>query len=343
MAEKKKDDLLDGDFIEDAESENDFSARDEDNSFEFTPEKEGEKEPDLVIEVQSDAPEKDKGRWVADDEKDGEPDVPSEDELKNYSKSVQGRIKNVTARMHAERRAKEERERQLSEAVKFAEELLRRNNQLSELVENGEKVLVGEHKSRLESQLNAAKQQYREAHEAGDTTAMIAAQESIAKAAAAIDRVSTHRPAPMPRHSEEDFRKQFPAPKPQPRLDDRTREWMEKNDWYGRDQLMSAYAMGIHKELTEVRGVKATDPAYWNTIDAEMRRRFPEKFETASGNSNGSRQRRSPVAPAQRAGASEARKVILTESQVRLAKRLNITPEQYARQLVKEQRERDGR
>jgi hypothetical protein len=269
---------------------------------------------------------------VADDERDGNPDEPTEEDLRSYSKKVQDRIKGMSARVHAERRAKEERERQLSEAVKFAESLLKRNNQLSELVENGEKVLIGEHKSRLETQLNAAKVAYREAHEAGDANAMIAAQEQIAKAAAAMDRVSVHQTAPMPRLSEEDFRRQF-APKQQPQIDPQTEAWRRKNDWFGKDTVMTGFAMSLHSELTRNRGISPNDPAYWRTINSEMKKRFPERFESEQP-----RRREVTVGSGERGGSSESRRVVLTESQVKLAKRLGLTTEQYAKQVLLERK-----
>lgn len=335
----KKSSLLDGDFLDD--DEDDFSMRDdteidlhadekdEEVDVDEKPEKKPskKKEDDLVIEVESDVPEKDKDRWVADDEKDGKPDEISEEDLRKYSKGVQERLKKLTARQHAERRRADDKERQLQEAIKVAENLLKRNNQLSELVESGEKVLVGEHKSRLESQLAAAKTAFREAHEAGDITAITAAQEAMAKAVAAMERVSTHQATPMPRISEEEFRKQFTPATPQ--VDAQTQAWREKNDWFGKDTIMTGFAMSLHTDLTRNRGIAPTDPAYWKTINTEMKKRFPEKFESA-----GPRRQATVVAPGSRSGSGESNKVVLTESQVKLAKRLGLTTEQYARQIL---------
>jgi hypothetical protein len=341
----KKGSLLDTDFLDD--DEDDFSLRD-DTEIDLADDKDKEdievdvpekdekkpakkdKEDDLVIEVENDTPDKDKDRWVADDDKDGKPEEITEDDLRKYSKEVQARIKKMTARTHAERRRADDRERQLQEAIRVAGDLLKRNNQLSELVESGEKVLVGEHKSRLESQLMQAKVAYREAHEAGDVNGMASAQENIAKAAAAMDRVSTHQATPLPRISEEDFRRQF-APQ-RPEIDQQTQAWREKNDWFGKDTLMTGYAMSLHQELTRNRNIQPSDQAYWKTINTEMKKRFPEKFGDAPA--NGARRAAPVVAPAGRMGSSEARKVVLTESQVKLARRLGLTTEQYARQVM---------
>ena len=361
MAPKKS--MLDGDFIE--SDEDDFSFRDNETEIDVSDSDEGRRErtrktqdeedgytfthddkpakknaksddDEFSVEVVSDVPDKDKGKWVIDPEKDGDPPDADEQELRNYSKDVQKRIKQTTARMHAERRRAEERERELAEAVRIAESLLQRNNQLSELVENGEKVLVGEHKGRIESQLAAAKQAFREAHEAGDVNGQIAAQENMAKAAAALDRVAMHRTTPLPRESEAELRRRFPAPQSAPQIDERTLSWKEKNEWFGNDTVMTAFAMGLDQDLTKRQGIKPDNPLYWKTIDKEMRTRFPEKFDAP--------RRRSPIVPAAgRQGGADPKRVVLTESQVKLAKRLNVTPEQYARQIYKEEMARRSR
>lgn len=348
MAGKKDSSLLEDNFIEEGDEDN-FSASEnevpsrEERWSEVAPRepKKDTKKPaeDLDIVVESDVPEKDRGKWVADDDRDGKPDFPDEDEVRKYSDDVQKRINSLTARTHAERRKAEQYERQLKEAENFAKSLLQRNNQLAELVEGGEKVLLTEHKGRLDSQLASAKQAYREAHEAGDTDGMIAAQETIAKVAAAMDRVSMHRPQPMPRITEESIRPYF-QPKveqeqrPAPQVDDATRDWQERNPWWNKDMVMTAFAMGVHADLVKNQGVKVGSPLYWKQIDGELRTRFPERFKGER------QQRRGDVVVAGVSTPTDGKKmrVTLSESEVRLAKRLGLTNEQYARQKMIEQK-----
>lgn len=350
MAGKNKDSLLDDNFLEDEETEHSFhddrfgeefehSAIDvSDSSLPEPKDKsgDGKKKAEFEIEVASDTPDKDKGRWVADDKRDGEPDFPNEDEIKQYSKDVQARISKMTARTHAERRRADDIQRQLAEAEKFAKELLQRNNQLSELIESGEKVLVSEHKSRLDSQLAAAKIAYREAHEAGDTNGMIAAQEAIAKSAAAIDRLSVHRPQPMPRVEESALQQVFRT-QAQPQVDETAKQWQEQNSWFGKDTVMTAFAMGVHTELVKNRGISPADQAYWTTLNSEMKKRFPDRLGQ-DRQSNQPRRTETIVGTAARTGQNTTpKKVTLTESQVKLANRLGLTVEQYARQVYLEQ------
>lgn len=349
-----KNSLLDGEFIDDEadvsfEDDTDDSASEEEDSGKFfsegteidlsdKPEKQKGKPDkaahDIDIDIVDDTPEEDRGKWVADDDRDGEPDFPSEDEMKKYSRDVQQRIKKMTARTHAERRRAEEYQRQLDEAHKFAKTLLEQQKQLSSVVQNGEKVLIGEHKGRLEAQLASARQAYREAHEAGDTDGVIAAQELISRTVSQLDRLSTYKPQPMREVSEAELEAAFGRNRPQQQgPTERDLEWRQKNRWFGHDQMMTAYAMAVHSNLVQQEGIRPTDPDYYERIDGEMRKRFPEKF---GGTKQSGRRRTPPVSGANRSSGTGGKKVVLTQSQVALAKRLGITPEQYARELVKQ-------
>lgn len=292
------------------------------------------KSDDIDVDIVDDTPDEDRGKWVVDDDRDGEPEFPNEDEMKQYSKKVRERIKSMTARTHAERRAREAIERQLKEAHQFAERLYQQNQQLTEVVESGEKVLVGEHQQRLQGQLNAAKAAYREAAEAGDTDGQLAAQEELARLAAQLDRLSTYKPQPMPRMQKAEFDRAFAVQQQQqtPQPDRQAQDWQQKNRWFGRDEVMTAFAMGLHSQLVQREGIdpRRDSDEYYGRLDQELRKRFPEKFKQEQP-----RRRTSAVAPANRGVGGNPKKVTLTESQVKLAKKLGITPEQYARELIK--------
>jgi hypothetical protein len=103
---------------------------------------------------------------------------------------------------------------------------------------------------------------------------------------------------------------------------------------------MTAAALGLHQKLQFERGVGFVgSDEYWQAIDNTIRRRFPEKFGTPDSN-NGTqravgRESRSAtvVAPASR--STSPKKIVLKKSQIALAKRLGLTPEQYAREYAK--------
>jgi hypothetical protein len=293
----------------------------------------------VVVEIEDDAPPEDQGKWVAaDDEEDLE--EPDDDEVRQYSKSVQKRIKQQTARIHAERRRADLKERDATAAAEAARNLLAEVNRLKDMIEVGEKALVSEHKGNLEASLLAAQRKFREADEADDTDAKMQAMEEISTLAAKKANVEQRTFQPIPRQSLEEF---IPPQQAEIQVDDRAAAWQEKNGWFGKDSVMTATAMGVHSDLTQNKGIMPTDDRYYPAIDREMRKRFPEHFGEAPADDQPSRRRRSNVAPARRGDAGGRKKVTLTESQHRLAKRLNLTPEAYAAEMIKlEKEQRNG-
>lgn len=272
-------------------------------------------------------------------------DLPTDEEIKSYSKNVQKRISQLTERFHSERRQREDLDRRYQDTSKLNDEsiahmrrLIAENNQLKELIENGEKVLIGEHKGRLEADLAQAKAAYREAHEAGDTAGIIAANEKLARLAAQIERVGDRRFQPLQKQDEEEFiktlRPQQQQPQ-QPKPTDKALEWYKRNDWWARpgSEAMTNFALGLHQQLIQHEGVRPDTDEYFSRIDEEVRKRFPERFNSAP------RRTASNVAPVSRqSGQDRQRKTVqLSESQVRLARRLGLTPQQYAEQVALEQ------
>jgi hypothetical protein len=191
-------------------------------------------------------------------------------------------------------------------------------------------------KNSAKLELNAAKKSYKDAYESGDTERMAEAQEDIAKAALRDEKIKSFRPQAL---QEESFDVQIPqqyqsAPKP----DERVMDWQSDNPWFGQDEEMTASALGLHEKLKR-QGVKIGSEEYYATLDKTMRKRFPESFEESEEVEVEQKEDapkakpKTVVAPATRSTASK--KVKLKTSQVAIAKRLGLTPEQYVRELLK--------
>lgn len=290
----------------------------------------------VEVEIQDDTPEEDRDKWHAD--KTPTDYTPEEEsEAEKYSKRVKARLSKETARWHAERRAKEDRERQLAEAVRVAERLIQENNNLKGYIENGEQVFMTEHQTRVESQITAAKLALREAHEAGDINGQIAAQENLARLAAIRERAAAHTPQRLARADNQELNRLVQPVQQQPQPEPEALEWQKKNKWFGRDEAMTAYAMGLHQQLVSREGILPSDgKEYWSRLDQDLHRRFPEKFQ----NGNGAPRRNDVVVATggrSSGAAGQRRTVTLTESQANVARRLGLTPQQYAEQLVAEQ------
>jgi hypothetical protein len=127
-----------------------------------------------------------------------------------------------------------------------------------------------------------------------------------------------------------------------PQPDQKTMAWQERNTWYGTDPEMTAAALGLHQRLINERGPQfAGTDEYWGVVDKTMRRRFSDYFGDEMDNGDtkptAREQKASPVvAPASR--TRSPKKIVLKQSQLAIAKRLGLTPEQYARELMKMER-----
>jgi hypothetical protein len=97
---------------------------------------------------------------------------------------------------------------------------------------------------------------------------------------------------------------------------------------------MTSLALGLHEKLVK-SGVDPRSDDYYVRIDETMRKRFPEYFGGTQEQAKPTpRAKATVVAPATRSTAPK--KIVLTKTQVVLARKLGITPEQYARELMKE-------
>ena len=294
---------------------------------------ETEQEDDgFEIEVIDDTPEEDKGKPRR--AEDAEPQVPSDDEVEKYSEGVQKRIKQLKFEFHEERRRKEEAARLQDEALRYAEQMQEENEQLRKTLEEGEGVLVNQAKGRVTAEIDKAKIAYKTAYESGDPDALIEAQAKLSELQVEKSRYDNYKPRPRPEPEPEPLYEQETIEPPRP--SEMGMKWAEKNTWFQNDPEMTGYAFGVHEKLIK-SGVAPDTEEYYSKIDDAVRRVFPDKFDDGPiiEESAPQRQTGNVVAPAARSG-KKPRKVQLTSTQVSLAKRLGLTNEQYAAQLMKE-------
>ena len=289
----------------------------------------------LEIEIEDDTPEEDRGRKPADPAKVKALEV-EVDELDKYSKDAKDKMIQMKRVWNDERRAREEAERERQAAIDAAKRLLEDNNRMKAMINSGQQEYKEAVKDSAEMQLKMAKKAYKDAYEAGDAEQMMEAQEAIAKAAFKEEKIKNFNPQPL---QEEKFDVQIQQQyQPAPRLDDKVVEWQENNPWFGQDEEMTASALGLHEKLKR-QGVKVGSDEYYATLDKTMRKRFPENFEESEEVEVEQKEDapkakpKTVVAPATRSTASK--KVKLKTSQVAIAKRLGLTPEQYVRELLK--------
>jgi hypothetical protein len=293
-----------------------------------------EPDDDFELEIEDDTPPLDRNRKPL--PKDVVENLES-DELEEYTGEVKKKLKDMKKGWHDERRDKEQALRERQAAETMAHKLLEENKQLKSKLTNGEQSYLNTYKSAAELELNAAKKAYKEAYDMGDSDRLVEAQQQIADANYKIRRAEEYVPS---RHEEETTVQSEPEVQI-PRPDQRTVAWQERNDWFGKDEEMTSLALGLHQKLVKQYGASypSTDE-YWQKVDDTMRRRFPDYFEEEQGEEVTQREKpqrvervSTVVAPATR--STPSKKVKLKMSEVNIAKRLGLTPEQYVREKMR--------
>jgi len=186
----------------------------------------------------------------------------------------------------------------------------------------------------VSGEVETAKRMYREAYEAGDTDKLVEAQEALTQAKIRADKVNNFRPAPL--QVDETPVQIAQQPTKAAPVDDKLLAWQDENQWFGSNKRMTAYALGLHEELVS-EGIPSGSDEYYKRINADIRERFSDQFGAEeSVDAKPQRTKSNVVAPASRSTAP--RKIVLTQTQVNLAKRLGVPLELYARKVAEEMR-----
>jgi hypothetical protein len=284
-----------------------------------------EKEIEIVETEEVEAPEAE----ISEDQQ-GEVEAQSrEDELSDYSKSVQQRISKITHKYREEESARKS-------AVAFAEDVKKQNDELRQRLEQLDQSYVGEFGSRIESQIESAKQAYQKAYDEGDAEQMFEAQKNLSKLAldqAQLEQARKRQETEQARREKavEAPVQQQPTQQQPAAPDPKAEAWASKNDWFGTDQTMTYAAFGIHRQLIEDEGFDPASDEYYTELDSRVRKEFPHKFKGATRGDAGPRVA-SAESSASKAPSQKGRRTVkLTPSQIAIAKRLNVPLEEYAK------------
>ena len=301
-----------------------------------------DKEPELIIEIEDDTPPKDRNRQPVSEEEVKKLKLET-DELDQYSAEAKDKLIKMKKVWHDERRAKESADRERAEAIRIATKLAEENKQLKTKLSSGEQEYVGVAKQSAVQELEAAKKEYRDAYDAGDSEKLVEAQERLTMAKIKVDKLDNYNPIYQKPLQEEQNEVQSYQQQSIPKPDNKAVDWQQNNEWFGQDEEMTSLALGLHEKLKR-SGVPVGSDEYYDTIDKTMRRRFPENFDDGQDTETEKVRAEEPqktskpkastvVAPASR--STSPKKIRLSNTQVALAKKLGLTPEQYARELTK--------
>ncbi len=289
---------------------------------------------EVEIEVEDDTPEADRGRTAS-----PPPEEVTNEELENYSEKVKNRIKHFSKGYHDERRAKEEAQREREALEAYAKNLIAENNKLKGSVDQSHNSLIQSAKKQVEGELSMAKAKYRQAYESGEPDAIVEAQTALNTAQIRMEKVNGLKPKLVTKgetslqSTTTPVQTQVDAPQPQVQRDEKADSWRDDNPWFGSDDEMTAFALGLHNKLTK-DGVDPQSDTYYEKINSRMRQVFPDQFDDGIEDEPASTQRKSSnvVAPATR--STGPKKIRLTQSQIAIAKKLGVPLETYAKQAA---------
>jgi hypothetical protein len=278
---------------------------------------------DVVIETSAPAKKESKSTSYSED-----------DELEKYDEKVKKRISDLQSGFHSERRRAEEAAREREEAIAFAQSVAEENKKLKGSLSEGQSALLEQAKKVVSNEVEEAKRRYKNAYESGDSDALVEAQESLTSAKIKMERVNNFRPALQ---KEENEVKIAPREVPrQPQADPKAARWQSENSWFGSDDEMTSFALGLHTKLIK-NGIDPNSDEYYTRLNSRIRQVFPENFdldnnESETQTSSAPRQKSNVVAPATRSTSSS--KIRLTPFQVTMAKKFGVSHELMAQKIA---------
>lgn len=292
-----------------------------------------EDEDEFTVEIEDDTPEEDRGKEPL--PKDIINSLEAPEDGGEYPEEVISKFKQYKKAWHDERREKEKAFREQEEALRIAQGILEENKRLKATLSSGEQEYIATVKAAAETEVEVAKRNYREAYDAGDADKLVEAQQALMDASLKLDRTRNFKPTLQDDETEVQLPQRSQADnKPQP-VDPKFADWQRRNsNWFQKDEEMTDAAMGLHKKLYREYGPEyiGTDD-YYERIDKTIRKRFPEAFNTSEPQKPQKSKPSTVVASARRSTAPK--QVKLTSTQAALAKKFKLTPEQYAREVLK--------
>tara|TARA_R110000803_G_scaffold99422_1_gene167473 strand:+ start:7501 stop:8418 length:918 start_codon:yes stop_codon:yes gene_type:complete len=249
-------------------------------------------------------------------------------ETEEYSDSVQKRINKLTYKLR-------ETERQNQEAISWAQKVQEENATLKKKTESANTAMFSEYDNRVNTELESAKAEYKDAFDRGDTDQIVAANEKLSRLsveAESLRRVTQQRQKAVEEKTNEVVEEPvYSQPATQPEPDPKAQDWAKRNDWFGQDQGLTFAAFGIHKELMD-EGFDGKTDQYYVELDNRLSKYGVKPYnESREQISNSPVQRVASPTGQARTNKARSKTIKLTQSQVAIAKKLGVPLEEYAK------------
>ena len=301
------------------------------------PETENKQEDKVQYEVEGEENEKvEASSPTKAEEKTEQPEVKQEEtpeELKGIeTEGAQKRIRQLI-------RQRKERDEQIQQLIQQNENLKHSTTKQQQQFNKVSKLNLDATEKQLNDKVELARNSYLEAFESQDKEKLLKAQEALNEAQVDLKNLTITRgqfPDDQPQLEQPQVAPQQPM---QPAPDPRAQDWAANNEWFGKDNIMTASALAIDAELKN-EGYTPEDPDFYTEIDKRITAAFPHKFKTEEPVAEKEIRTDGPSTPSQVvAGSSRSspnsKKVKLSQGDIRLANKWNIPLEQYAAEKLK--------
>ena len=254
---------------------------------------------------------------------------PKEKELDGIqTKGAEKRIRQLI-------RQRKERDEQIAELIRQNETLKNSYSTKENEFNKVSKLNLDATEKQLKDKLDLARSAYADAFEAQDKEKLLKAQEALNEAQTDLKNVAVTKSKFTEQPKQEQQVQQQPVQQPvQP--DPRAVDWQANNEWFGKDNIMTASALAIDAELKN-EGYSPNDEDFYDEIDKRIRAAFPSKFQEqpAQPERNDGASSPSQVVAGGSRSSPNPKKVKLSQEDVRLANKWGIPLEQYAAEKMK--------
>ena len=293
--------------------------------------------------IDTEKKEESKVEYEVEEEKKEEVKEESKEEVKEEKKEEPKELEGIDTKGAQKRirqlvKQRKEKEEEVARLIRQNEELAHRvKKQEKDFYEIGKLNLTANEKQ-IKDKLDLARTAYATAHEEGDSSKILKAQEALNEAQVDLKTIqSTKDNFKEPEVQQQAVQQQVQQPQPQP--DPKAEEWAAQNEWFGKDRIMTASALAIDTDLKE-EGYDSTSPEFYEEINKRLQETFPNKFkvnekETKEVRKQETSETAQVVAGGTRSTPSSNKKVKLSKEDVRLANKWNIPLEQYAQEKLK--------
>ena len=238
---------------------------------------------------------------------------------------------------------RKEREEQLEAQQQQIANLQSQLQNSTQKVQETEKASLISYENQTKDKLKLAEEGYKNAYDSGDKDKLLEAQKAIADATTELrmveakrfyieDQAKKNEPEQVDSGDKETPRETQHKPQQPPKLHKFAREWISDNsEWYNKDRITTQAAHIINEDLLQ-EGFDPESEEFYTEISKRLKKEMPHKFGQQEEPTNKPAQ---VVAGKSRTSASSKGKIRLSQEDVRLAKKMGVPLDVYAREKAK--------